>query len=391
MLEVNLSNSLDQTFRSQLIRNFTICDRELERLNDQLTNQSTNINGLKYSNVGDRIASIEQVIQGAQGYHLPGKGNDTKLSTPQYVDGWHGHHTDPLNLYYSSDIMLQRVNSNWQTYKIGSSYHHWFEIKKYDIDNERVLPKLDRISDSPISPAYIMAKHPYAVALSNGGPSDSTFIMDGQIIKDRAENSNNGTNSDDNFGTMAITASGHSRWYAKDVSASTLISDGVKYATSTFPPVMINGKEFDLQRYGWERQNIVTDKAPRMLLIEKEKSWVLAHVIGRFNDSHGMNYEEMVQWLLHENDASEPSQNGMVNNGKIINAFNLDGGGSSFLAVDGQNIAPIMDNKGRTPRKLMGVVYFEKDDAKFGVEKPLSRFMASQISMMTPEMYGGRE
>ncbi|MCS9983692.1 hypothetical protein EFL35_01595 [Weissella paramesenteroides] len=52
MLEVNLSDSLDQKLRNQLIDNF----KELDRLR-------ININGYEFSSVNDRINAIEKSLK----------------------------------------------------------------------------------------------------------------------------------------------------------------------------------------------------------------------------------------------------------------------------------------------------------------------------------------
>lgn len=52
MLEVNLSNSLDQKLRNQLIDNF----KELDKL-------CININGYEFSSVNDRLNAIELALK----------------------------------------------------------------------------------------------------------------------------------------------------------------------------------------------------------------------------------------------------------------------------------------------------------------------------------------
>ncbi|MDF8374067.1 hypothetical protein G9401_00465 [Weissella paramesenteroides] len=52
MLEVNLSNSLDQKLRNQLIDNF----KELDKLR-------ININGYEFSSVNDRLNAIESALK----------------------------------------------------------------------------------------------------------------------------------------------------------------------------------------------------------------------------------------------------------------------------------------------------------------------------------------
>lgn len=88
MLDLNLSNSLDQNLRNQLINNFKIIDQELggERLeealqglrniaytisagsdegesNVEVQTARTNINGHQYVSVGARLDAIERAIK----------------------------------------------------------------------------------------------------------------------------------------------------------------------------------------------------------------------------------------------------------------------------------------------------------------------------------------
>lgn len=88
MLDLNLSNSLDQNLRNQLINNFKIIDQELggERLeealqglrniaytisagsdegesNVEVQTARTNINGHQYISVGARLDAIERAIK----------------------------------------------------------------------------------------------------------------------------------------------------------------------------------------------------------------------------------------------------------------------------------------------------------------------------------------
>ena len=227
------------------------------------------------------------------------------------------------------------------TYKMNVGLSEYYE-KNYgthendgfgtDYENN---PKLERCSD--------FAKRTKASVVINGGIwGDTGFI--GQVIVNGVKK----TDSTTNYYTMGINDNNKIVFFPPKTTYEKIISSGIKNCVSGFVPVVIDG-----EKASDEILNLYvggnTTPNPRNCIGQKTNGDIIILTCdGRAKNENGMLLNDLARLMLKYG---------------ACNAYNLDGGGSSSIVVNGvlQNIA--IDNYRTQERKVANFIYFKKDSA----------------------------
>lgn len=115
------------------------------------------------------------------------------------------------------------------------------------------------------------------------------------------------------------------------ITSQELIEQGFTNVCPAFSPLLVNSIPFNYEDYASRHSNFaptVTPQHSRQIIGEDNENYYLFSIMGRRSTFIGMSYQEMIEYLHSKN---------------IINAFNLDGGGSIQEIIDGKMLYPSQD------------------------------------------------
>ena len=146
--------------------------------------------------------------------------------------------------------------------------------------------------------------------------------------------------------------------YPKNVTAETMIADGVTDTFAGFHPLVINGERTDSTVYG--STNTVTAKHPRQVIAQlKDKTIQIFTFRGREYGHEGYTYEELITVLMSHG---------------VNFAYNLDGGGSTQTIKSGILVNSPIDSKFTEMRKVSDFI---------NVKKPINKAYEDFYKVMT--------
>lgn len=220
--------------------------------------------------------------------------------------------------YSDNNIDNKFLNVEFETEYINNSIVYITKIK--NLDKLSVFPTngnptgdvyLNRIDIK----SYANEHDDYDVYI-NGGMS-GIYIFDGVV---------NQTSRLDCPYYLGFNSKNDMKFYnglKNDFSLNTLLNDNIVNCLSGFSPLVVNHQAFDFtditdlsgsSEIAQAFEDSLPVKHPRQIIgQDDDNNFYIFSIMGRFNNSKGFNYDEMVNYCLSK---------------ELKNAFNLDGGGS---------------------------------------------------------------
>ena len=220
--------------------------------------------------------------------------------------------------YSDENIFSKFLNAEFETEYINDSIVYITKIK--NLDKLSVLPTNGNPSaDVYLNRIDIMSyanDHDDYDVYINGGMS-GIYIFDGIV---------NQTSRLDCPYYLGFTSDNTMKFYnglKNDFSLNTLLNDNIVNCLSGFCPLVVNHQAFDFSditdlastsEIAQKFSDSLPVKHPRQIIgQDDDNNFYIFSIMGRFNNSQGFNYYEMVNYCLSKG---------------LKNAFNLDGGGS---------------------------------------------------------------
>ena len=317
--------------------------------------------------------------------------NDGGGATYKITDSPSGYHVDlknslkaekidaGLNNYYNdSEITVKNK-------RINNTDVYFVNIAKTDEHGQPIIPHIaqnasDRIYDSDnkafgwspspigkdLTPTqYAQAKHTSltvngsaSVLVANNTYINGNIIGDGKILN--TWNAPEGVKVPENFVYVAIMKDRSLRQYPFSTSAQKMIDDGVQDSWLSYWRLINNGNLVDnSQSKGNEGHTKVSDLNPHLGLgIKDDGTLVIAACDGRTDINPGLTSDDFAQ---------------AMKDWGCINAWHMDGGGSTSVTHNGLKINRNIDNGGVTDRAIPYTFNVKKPGAGGGTAEAYSQ------------------
>ena len=284
-----------------------------------------------------------------------------------------------LNNYYND----REITVN--TKRINNTDVYFVNIAKTDEHGQPIIPHIaqnasDRIYDSDnkvfgwspspigkdLTPTqYAQAKHTSltvngsaSVLVANNTYINGNIIGDGKILN--TWNAPEGVKVPENFVYVAIMKDRSLRQYPFSTSAQKMIDDGVQDSWLSYWRLINNGNLVDnSQSKGNEGHTKVSDLNPHLGLgIKDDGTLVIAACDGRTDINPGLTSDDFAQ---------------AMKDWGCINAWHMDGGGSTSVTHNGLKINRNIDNDGVTDRAIPYTFNVKKPGAGGGTAEAYSQ------------------
>ena len=234
------------------------------------------------------------------------------------------------------------------------------EIPKYDNNNKIIKPFI--LHNPGLSPVETARKEHTSCTTNatlgvkvNNSYIVGSVISDGEIIRDYTFE-----NISDDYKYICIDE--QRNVFEKKVNGTTaqeLIESGASVAWNVFFSLITNGQLTDLSTIQLnEGTDVIVNKHPRMSLgVKSDGTIVILACDGRTENNKGLTANEL-QTLLMEKEC--------------INAWNLDGGGSTSLNINESKINRNIDEQGTKDRLIPYTLNFKKETVNKSVGKSFS-------------------
>lgn len=147
--------------------------------------------------------------------------------------------------------------------------------------------------------------------------------------------------------SLGITADNTLKFYDyTKVTATQMLKDGCQNVFTAYYPLIQNGvavTDFSI----YKQPYITDDKHPRLAIGQlANKDIIFLACEGRTANDEGMNFNDLIRIFKAKG---------------VVNAYNLDGGGSTQMVVRNTNINKSIDGGGKVERKVGDFIYIEKE------------------------------
>ena len=297
-----------------------------------------------------------------------------------------------LNNYYNDSEIT--VNNK----RINNTDVYFVNIAKTDEHGQPIIPHIaqnasDRIYDSDnkafrwspspigkdLTPTqYAQAKHTSltvngsaSVLVANNTYINGNIIGDGKILN--TWNAPEGVKVPENFVYVAIMKDRSLRQYPFSTSAQKMIDDGVQDSWLSYWRLINNGNLVDnSQSKGNEGHTKVSDLNPHLGLgIKDDGTLVIAACDGRTDINPGLTSDDFAQ---------------AMKDWGCINAWHMDGGGSTSVTHNGLKINRNIDNDGVTDRAIPYTFNVKKPGAGGGTAEAYSQVGKAQQEILRKVM-----
>ncbi len=237
---------------------------------------------------------------------------------------------------YSDDnisINIEKVSENGVVYYAA-------DVKISDVSYFKTALAKNTFGKNITETTSQMAEENNAIFAVNGdyyGFRDiGLIIRNGTLYRDEARRApDNEALTIDNNGNFGIAEEG-------DISGESLIGEGILQSFSFGPILVKDGEKADISTKVSERKN------PRTAIGQiYPLHYIFIVVDGRSNESSGMTLDELAKVF--------------INRGASI-AYNLDGGGSSSMWLNGRLINNPTDGKSSGERSISDIIYIGEDN-----------------------------
>lgn len=256
--------------------------------------------------------------------------------------------------YYNKEEVDEKFKENYYDEITTAKYRNY--TTDYYITTVPYRDKENKIIDMYIGKAKNSSQTPLKYAQDNytsltinatlNVNGDASVISNGNILVERDVSS-----LDDIYKYIGFKSDRTVVDYqANQTSAQQMLNDGCLQAFLSYYKIVDNGVAIDFVNktlYDGAGQEIIHEKHPRQCLgIKSDKTIVILTCDGRTYYDRGLTSEECASILVNEG---------------CVNAWNLDGGGSTSTIIKGSKLNKNIDNQGITDRYIAYTLNVKKE------------------------------